>query len=125
MRSMRFTGSRMNASLLGLTTNLMMSSNVNQPLQTHSMKKNASWGSVFRLSSIHVCCDRRDVDDRRRPPAAAAAVDVNGPTLKLTGDGNCVTVRFWITGSRRFGCVLRQKIKIETRMKKTDTTATT
>jgi len=51
-------GSRTNASLLGLTMNRMMSSNVNQPLQTHSMKKNASCGSVLRLSSIHVCRDR-------------------------------------------------------------------
>ena len=114
------TGSRTNASLLGLTMKRMISSNVNQPLQTHSMKKNASCGSVLRLSSIHMCLESGD--DEERWSVIAAVVD-RGPTLKLAG--NCASVRLLMTGSRRFGWVLRQKISIETSMKNTDTIATT
>ena len=73
----------------------MNSSIVNQALQTHSTKKNASCGFVPCLSSVQAVILRA-----------------------------VLTVRLWITGTLMSGWVFRQKVNMETQMKKTETIPT-
>jgi len=77
--------------LFGHEMNLMMISNVNQALQTHSTKKNASCALVWALSKVQ----------------ADVLKDVR-------------TVMLRITGTRISGWVFRQKETIDTTMKNTE-----
>ena len=68
---------------------------VNQALQMHSTKKKASCGFVPCLSSVQAVMLRA-----------------------------VLTVRLWMTGTLMSGWVFRQKVNMETQMKKTETIPT-
>ena len=77
--------------LFGQDRKRIMISMVNQALQTHSTKKNASWALVWYLSNVQ-------------------AVELK----------EVRTVIFLITGTRISGWVLRQKETIDTTIKNTE-----
>lgn len=78
---------------------------------TNSTKKKAWWGSVLVLSSVQ--------------PAVQLPI-IGRPCLFRKPSAGPVqsTVTFRMTGTRKFGCVLRQNERIETQIKKTDTSPT-